>query len=118
MEDVFNKAVKIIAVSGVCAAAYLALFVLMVFAVAGGNQIIDKTPGFAPGSIPATINPMSQMAISYVVIMVNMSFSYLAVFIVGVWLFTTAYVLREDLARWGLTLKNGSKSFLHEVTKP
>ncbi len=111
MIDKFNKLVKFVAVTAISAAAFLALCILELFAFIGANQLYMTE---LPKAIILGLqtNTFVVLGNAMIVQLVNLTFLYLGVFIVGFWLCTSVWIFYDDLAVVAGKLKNGLKSFV------
>lgn len=107
MKDFWNKSVKIAAITGACIAAIVALSVLTMLAYIGGNAFL--TGAAIQKETPMVIiagnvleNTFCSLGYSFLVLLLNLSMLILFAFIIGVWILTTIWILREDIENlWG-----------------
>jgi len=120
MSGFWDKSIKIGAITGICAAAFIAMTILSTYAAIGGNQVAST---FEPAAANVIITDtgtitMYTLGNGFLVMTYNLSMLFLTIFIVGTWLFTVVYVLREELAYVAGLLKQSIKAGLYELSKP
>lgn len=120
MAGFWDKSIKVGAITGICAAAFISMVILSTYAAIGGNQVAST---FEPATTNVIVTntgtiTMYTLGNGFLVMTYNLSMLFLTTFIVGTWLFTVSYVMREELAAVAAMLHRAVKSGLYELSKP